>query len=116
MTTVKIRDLVKEWERSASGRLAHETIPLHLDFDDAARLEALAEMYPKRNREELLAELVSAALDELEGSFPYVKGTRVVAEDELGDPLYEDVGPTPRFLKLTRKHVKAMKGSQPDHH
>ncbi len=113
---MKIRELVKEWERSASGRLTEETVALHLDFEDSARLAALEEMYPKRSREELLSELVSAALSELEGSFPYVKGPRVIAEDEEGDPLFEDIGPTPRYLELTRKHVRAMKGSLPDHH
>lgn len=113
---MKIRDLVREWEKSAGGRLTQETYSIHLDAEDAARLAALAEMYPKRSAEELLSELVSAALGELEGSFPYVKGTRVVAEDEEGDPLFEDVGPTPRFLELTRKHLRAMKGALPDHH
>jgi hypothetical protein len=36
---------------------------------------------------------------------PYVKGSTVVATDEEGDPLYEDVGPTPRFLALSRRHL-----------
>ncbi len=113
---MKIRDLVREWERSASGRLTRETFALHLDTEDAARLAALGEMYPKRTREELLSELVSAALSELESAFPYIKGSRVIAEDEEGDPLFEDVGPTPRFLELTRKHMRAMKESSADHH
>ncbi|MGG4616702.1 hypothetical protein ACLPG7_29965, partial [Pseudomonas aeruginosa] len=39
---------------------------------------------------ELLGELVGAALEELEASFPYVKGSQVVATDEQGDPLYEE--------------------------
>jgi hypothetical protein len=30
----------------------------------------------------------------------------VVATDEEGDPLYEDVGPTPRFLALSRRHLQ----------
>ena len=113
---MKIRDLVREWERSASGRLTRETFAVHLDTDDAARLAALGEMYPKRTREELLSELVSAALSELESAFPYVKGSRVIAEDEEGDPLFEDVGPTPRFLELTRKHLRANRDTSTDHH
>lgn len=113
---MKIKELVKEWEDSASGRLTEQEYRLRLDVEDAARLAALAEMYPKRKTDELLADLVSAALAELESSFPYVKGNRVVAEDEEGDPLYEDVGPTPRFLELTRKHIKDLKGSHTGHH
>jgi hypothetical protein len=28
----------------------------------------------------------------------------VIREDDFGDPVYEDVGMTPRFLELTRKY------------
>ncbi len=113
---MKIKELVREWEESAAGRLTDKEYRLRLDVEDAAKLAALAEMYPKRKVDELLSDLVSAALAELESSFPYVKGSRVVAEDEEGDPLYEDVGPTPRFLELTRKHIKDLKGSHTGHH
>ena len=29
--------------------------------------------------------------------------------DEQGDPLYEDIGPTPRYLDLTRRHLHRFK-------
>jgi hypothetical protein len=32
----------------------------------------------------------------------------VVATDEQGDPLYEDIGPTPRFLALSRKYLQQL--------
>ena len=35
-----------------------------------------AEMYPKRSTEALLGELVGAALEAVETSLPYVRGTR----------------------------------------
>ena len=28
--------------------------------------------------------------------------------DEQGDPLYEDIGPTPRFLALSRKYLQSL--------
>ncbi|PAU52803.1 pilin assembly protein [Pseudomonas sp. PIC25] len=102
---MKIRELIRHWEQNAKGRLTRSRYQIHLDLESAARLAALAEMYPKRNVEELLGELVCAALEELETSLPYVKGTQVVAVDEQGDPLYEDIGPTPRFLALSRKYL-----------
>lgn len=80
-------------------------------MESAARLAAIAEMYPKRQTEELLGELIGAALEELEASFPYIKGQQVVATDEEGDPLYEDVGPTPRFLTLSRRYLHDMSAS-----
>ncbi|MNJ77065.1 hypothetical protein D3C76_1763380 [compost metagenome] len=65
-------------------------------------------MYPKRTAEELLGELVGAALEELEASFPYVQGQKVISTDEQGDPLYEDIGSTPRFLALSRRHLHGL--------
>jgi hypothetical protein len=32
----------------------------------------------------------------------------VVASDEQGDPLYEDIGLTPRFLALSRRHLQRL--------
>ncbi len=58
---MKIRELIGHWEQNARGQLTQETYCLHLDLESAARLNALAEMYPKRNVEVLLGELVSAA-------------------------------------------------------
>lgn len=105
---MKIRELTQHWENNATGRLSPTTHQVHLDLESEARLAALIDMYPKRTAEELLGELVAAALEELEASFPYVRGNHVVTTDEEGDPLYEDVGPTPRFLTLSREHLHAL--------
>ena len=108
---MKIRELAQHWEENAKGRLTKTEYAIHLDVESAARLAAIAEMYPKRNTEELLGELIGAALEELETSFPYIRGQQVVATDEEGDPLYEDVGPTPRFLNLSRRYLHDLSSS-----
>lgn len=105
---MKIRELAQQWEQNAKGRLSPTGHVLHLDLESEARLAALIDMYPKRTAEELLGELVGAALEELEASFPYVQGQQVIATDEEGDPLYEDIGPTPRFLALSRHHLHTL--------
>jgi len=102
---MKVRDLLSIWERSASEPRSQEHYSIRLPAHDAAKLAALAEMYPGRSEADLITDLLSAALDEVETAFPYVPGTEVVAEDELGDPLYGDAGLTPRFQALTRKHL-----------
>ena len=53
----------------------------------------------------IITELLSAALDTLEAALPYEQGERIIAEDECGDPIYEDVGPTPHFLMLAKQHA-----------
>jgi len=102
---MKVRELLSMWENTAKGELTHEHFSVRLPIEDAAKIQALAEMFPRRNIEEIITDLISAALNEFESGLPYVRGDTVVALDEEGDPLYEDVGPTPRYLLLIRKYL-----------
>lgn len=113
---MKIRELTQEWERIAKGRITEKGYQVKLPLEDAARLAALHEMYPKRRVEDLITDLLSAALEELEASLPYQAGQKVIAVDEMGDPLYDDVGPTPRYLELSRSHLKQLVGQQKEPH
>ena len=101
---MKIRDLLQRWSGTRKPSLTAETYAIHLPVEDAARVHALAEMYPGVPEEEILRDLLAAALAELEAAMPYQPGAKVASEDDFGDPVYEDAGPTPRFLALTRKH------------
>lgn len=105
---MRIKDLIKEWEQHGRAPRAAEAYAVRLPIRDAARLNALAEMYPGREPADLITDLLAAALDELEATLPYVQGERIVAEDEYNDPIYEDAGPTPRFVALTRKHERLL--------
>lgn len=106
---MKVSDLITEWNKKAKGRLTDQRFSICLPLEDAAKIEALHEMYPKKAREALITELLGAALDELEESMPYVRGSRIVSRDEEDDPIYEDAGPTPQFLALAQKHLKRLK-------
>ncbi|EAR21877.1 hypothetical protein [Nitrococcus mobilis] len=103
---MKFRELLETWERSAGERRTLEVYSVRLPVHDAAKLAALAEMFPGRSEQDIITDLLSTALDEIEAAFPYVPGDRIVAEDEQGDPIYEDTGLTPRFQSLTRKHLR----------
>jgi ssRNA-specific RNase YbeY (16S rRNA maturation enzyme) len=105
---MRIKDLMKEWERRAGGARTVEEYAVRLPLHDAARIHALAEMYPGRRPEDILTDLLSAALDELEAAMPYVPGHRVIARDDHDDPVYEDTGPTPRLAALARKYEQML--------
>jgi len=79
---------------------------------DLARVQALAEIFPGRTQNQIITDLLSAALDEIEESMPYVKGTRAITEDEFGDPVYEDIGSTPEFEAATRRHYDDLEQSE----
>ena len=105
---MKIRELTQNWEQTAKGRITRNSYEVKLCLEDAARLAALNELYPKRRIEDLITDLLSSALEELEASLPYEAGTEVIARDEMGDPLYKDEGETPRYLALSRKHLQEL--------
>lgn len=100
-----LKDLLKNWEANASASLTDTEFRVALTHKDAAKIAALAEMYPGRTQEQIITELMTAALAELETTLPYVQGEKISTFDELGDPIYEDVGPTSRFSQLVRKHL-----------
>ena len=106
---MKMDQLIAYWDRHARGRLSDTPLTVKLSDDDKRKLDSLAYRYPLKSREALLRDMLGAALNELETSFPYREGSNVVARDEDGFEIYEDVGLTPRFLKLTRKHMKNLK-------
>lgn len=105
---MRFKELLDDWRQNASGKRTALEYAVRLPLDDAARLHALAEMFPGRTKEQLITDLLSAALQELAASMPYVQGTKVISSDEQGDPVYEDTGPTPRFTELTRRHLRQL--------
>jgi hypothetical protein len=105
---VNFKELLDSWRDGAAAARTVRTYSVHLPVDDAARLGALAEMFPGRTAEQLITELLGAALKEVAAAMPYVAGSKVISTDEQGDPVYEDTGPMPRFLELTRKHRRAL--------
>jgi hypothetical protein len=107
-TPVSFKDLLESWRQSAAAPRTARSYAVRLPVDDAAQLAALADMFPGRAPEQLISELLTVALKELAATMPYVAGERVISTDEQGDPVYEDVGPTPRFLELARMHRRSL--------
>ena len=109
---MRVKELLQHWESEAREPRTAEEYAVRLPISAAARLRALAQMYPGRSETQLITDLLGAALDELEEAFPYVEGPRVIAEDEQGDPIYEDIGPTARFYDLTHRLLKDLQATR----
>ncbi len=110
---MKIRDLSKYWEQRGAGKMAAREFTVKLPLHDAARIMALADMYPARTETQIITDLLGAALDELVEAFPYEKGERIIAKDDYNDPIYEDAGLTPVFLDKTKAFLRQLK-SKPE--
>jgi hypothetical protein len=104
----KFKALLDSWKEKAGPAKTEASYAVRLPLGDAARLHALAELFPGRAVEDLITDLLHVALDEIAESMPYERGPKVISQDDHGDPVYEDIGMTPRFLELARKHKKAL--------
>jgi hypothetical protein len=104
----ELKALLDRWKKDAAPLLTTREYSVRLPLDDAARLLALAELHPGRPPTQLITDLLHAALDEVAAAIPYERGTKVISHDDHGDPLYEDVGLTPRFVELTRRFKKTL--------
>jgi hypothetical protein len=103
---VKFKPLLDRWKKDPAPMLTAEDYAVRLSLDDASRLQALAALFPGRQIEEIITDLLHAGLDEIAAAMPYERGPKVISRDDHGDPVYEDVGLTPRFVELTRRFKK----------
>ncbi|MEO7206499.1 MAG: type 1 pili tip component [Steroidobacteraceae bacterium] len=103
---MKFKPLLDRWKKTPAAAKTAKEYAVRLPLDDAARLQALAELFPGRSIEEIVTDLLGAGLDEIAAAMPYEKGPKVISRDDHGDPVYEDIGLTPRFVELTRKYKK----------
>lgn len=101
---IRSSDLTKVWAAPDNSRLTSKQYSFRFPVHVAAKLAALEEMYPNKSRTELVGDLLAAALDEVERSFPVVKGRPIGKDAESGEELFEDAGMSARFRNLVDKH------------
>ena len=83
---IVFKELLDSWRERAAGERTVKSYAVRLPIDDAARLGALAEMFPGRTTEQLITELLGAALKELAAAMPYVAGDQGDLGRRTGGP------------------------------
>jgi hypothetical protein len=101
---VSFKTLLDSWRETAAAPRTAMEYSVRLPVDEASQLQALIEMFPGRTPEQLITDLLGIALQEIATAMPYIPGQKVISTDDQGDPVYEDVGPTPRFMELARRN------------
>ncbi len=109
---MKFKPLLDRWKKVAEAPKTAREYPVRLPLDAAARLQALAALFPGQSVDDMITDLLTAALDEIAAAMPYEPGPQVISRDDHGDPVYEDVGMTPRFVELTRKFRKELQAER----
>jgi hypothetical protein len=105
---VKFKPLLDRWKKQPPPQRTAAEYAVRLPLDDASRLHALVELFPGLTVEEIVTDLLHTGLDEIAAAMPYEPGPAVISRDDHGDPVYEDIGMTPRFVELARKHKKTL--------
>lgn len=77
---MKANQLHDLWASPDNTRLTSKQFSFRLPVHIAAKIAALCEIYPQKNRTQIVADLLTTALDELERNLP----------EELGSPLSPD--------------------------
>lgn len=103
------KDLVKVWDAPDNSKLTPKQISIRLPILVAAKINALCEIYPRKTKTEIICDLLSTALDQLEEGMESFKGEQI-GEYPSGHgwdiPYYEMAGLKGRFLNITHKHLR----------
>lgn len=108
------------WSSPDNSRLVSKQFSFRLPVHIAAKLAALADLYPQKNRTQVVADLLTAALIDLEANLPQSLGNpitqvdekieRMIADgsNERYEPLYELSGTRAQFRNLANIHYKEL--------
>lgn len=101
-------DLLKFWAVRDNSRLTAKQMSIRLPTHVAARISALCEVFPNKTRTQVIGDLLSSALDELEKGMSYDEGSEpdlVLPDGEIIYPIYRP-GTKGRYLNIANQHLK----------
>lgn len=113
MKASQLHDL---WDSPDNSRLTTKQFSFRLPVHIAAKIAALCEMYPQKNRTHIVADLLTSALDELEKNLPEALANTIDPQDEDIERQiaaaeyreYEDIyylgGARGRFRNISNRH------------
>ena len=95
MKTDQLHDL---WTSPDNSRLTTKQFSFRLPVHIAAKVAALCEIYPQKNRTQIVADLLTSAIDELEKNLP--EGIGEAVEEAWQDEMTAQLGETERLYYL----------------
>ena len=80
---MKFKPLLERWKKETVPARTAKEYAIRLELDSAARLQALAELFPGQPIEAIITDLLQAALEEIGAAMPYAPGPKVISRDDL---------------------------------
>jgi hypothetical protein len=113
MKTEHLHDI---WASPDNTRLTSKQFSFRFPVHIAAKIATLCEMYPTKNRTQIVADLLTAALDDLEKNLPEEMGGELTGEERNieqmiarregyeYEPSYSIAGARARFRNTANRH------------
>jgi hypothetical protein len=101
---MKTKDLITVWGAPEPPKLTPKQMSIRLPITVAAKISALCEMYPKKSKTEIISDLLTAALEQLELDLPVDNDECYVYVAEKD----ENSSPGARYYTLARQHLHAL--------
>lgn len=105
---MKASDLVSLWGAPDNSRLTAKQYSFRLPVHVAAKLAALCELYPNKSRTEIVGDLLSTAISEVEKALPSYDSNEEVTRLPDGEVVYLQWGPAVRFRERADEHYQAL--------
>jgi hypothetical protein len=107
---MKANELVTIWGAPEPPKLTPKQLSIRLPILVAAKISALCELFPKKTKTEIIGDLLTVALEQLQNSFLPVQGEHIGTDpaDPEGDLRFEDLGMQSDFLSLTEKQLREL--------
>lgn len=103
---MKTKDLITIWGAPEPPRLAPKQFSIRLPMLVSAKISALCDMYPKKTKTEIIGDLLTTALEQLENDMPSQQGSPAGKIPETDETCYEGTGIRSTFLSYTEKHLR----------
>jgi len=110
---MKASNLHDLWESPDNTRLTSKQFSFRLPTHIAAKIAALCELFPNKTRTQIVADLLTSALDELEEGLPQALGDEIEPSSQedanwMSSPEYEPTfylgGLRGRFRNIVNRH------------
>lgn len=105
---MKAADLHKLWSSPDNSKLTSKQYSFRLPVHVAAKIQALCDIYPNKTRTEIVGDLLSSALIEVEQGLPSYDTSEHIVTLPDGEEIFEQYGPLNDFHNLTEKYIKEL--------
>jgi hypothetical protein len=103
---MKTNDLLTIWGAPDPPRLTPKQVSIRLPMLVSAKISALLDLYPKKTKTDIIADLLTSALEKLEDEIPMYRDVDQSPVRNEGEYSFEFVGMRKDYFNLVEKYLR----------